>query len=281
MDFKLLTICLFLLSWNNTYAQKNETKKVFAIGEIVELQSTILNEKRTLNIYLPEGYHPDSLKTYQVIYLLDGSADEDFIHIAGMVQFANFPWVDIMPQSIVVGIANVDRRRDFTYPTSIKEIKEAYPTSGKSENFISFLEKELQPFIDKNYKTNSTKLLLGQSLGGLVATEILLKNPALFSHYIIISPSLWWDDQTLLKVDPSFFKPDFQNDLSIFVGVGNEDKYKVMETDARSLIAILQKEEKENIDAHFKFFENLTHADILHLAVYEAFKVLFKKEIEK
>ncbi len=278
MSFKTLTLLLCLLFCNNTLAQKEETKKPFVIGEIIELQSKILNEKRTLNIYLPEGYHPDSAATYSVIYLLDGSADEDFIHIAGMVQFANFPWVELLPQSIVVGIANVDRKRDFTYPTSVKEIKEAFPTSGKSADFIRFLENELQPFIDKNYSTNSTKLLLGQSLGGLVATEILIKKPQLFSHYIIISPSLWWDDQTLLKVEPAFLKPDFQKDISIFVGVENEDKYKVMETDARALFAILQKEKKKNINAHFQFFENLTHGDILHLAVYEAFKILFKKD---
>ncbi|MFK7770482.1 MAG: alpha/beta hydrolase [Saprospiraceae bacterium] len=278
MPFKFFTFLLCLFFCNNTFAQKEVPKKPFVIGEIVELQSDILNEKRTLNIYLPEGYHPDSAATYSVIYLLDGSADEDFIHIAGMVQFANFPWVELLPKSIVVGIANVDRKRDFTYPTLVTEIKEAFPTSGKSVNFINFLSKELQPFIDKNYKTNSTKLLLGQSLGGLVATEILFKQPDLFSHYIIISPSLWWDDQTLLKVEPVFLKPDFQKELSIFIGVGNEDKYKVMETDARALFTILEKEKKENVKTHFQFFENLTHGDILHLAVYEAFKVLFKKE---
>jgi len=277
MYFKIIIISLFLLFCNNTFAQKNETKKPFSIGEIVELQSKILNEKRTLNIYLPDGYHPDSAATYQVIYLLDGSADEDFIHVAGLVQFANFPWVDLLPKSIVVGIANVDRKRDFTYPTSVKEIKDAFPTSGKSANFISFLEKELQPFIDKNYKTSSTKILLGQSLGGLVASEILLKKSQLFSHYIIVSPSLWWDDQTLLKEQPVFLKSDFKKDLSIFIGVGNEDKYKVMETDARALFAISQKEKKENIKAHFHFFEDLNHGDVLHLAVYEAFKMLFKK----
>lgn len=278
MPFKIISFSLFLLFCNNTFAQKNKTSKPFVIGEIVELQSEILNEKRTLNIYLPVGYHPDSAATYSVIYLLDGSADEDFVHIAGLVQFANFPWVELLPKIIIVGIANVDRRRDFTYPSSIKELNEAYPTSGKSANFIRFLEKELQPFIDKNYKTNSTKLLLGQSLGGLLATEVLIKQPKLFSHYIIISPSLWWDDQTLLKVKPVLFNADFQNNLSIFIGVGNEDKYKVMETDARALFAILQKEKKENITTHFQFFENLTHGDILHLAVYEAFKILFKKE---
>ena len=79
-------------------------------------------------------------------------------------------------------------------------------------------------------------------------------------------------------MEPAFFKPDFQQDISVFVGVGNEDKYKVMETDARALFAILRKEKKKNIQAHFHFFENLNHGDILHLAVYEAFKILFKKD---
>ena len=54
MHFKILSIFLFLLFCNNTFLQNNEAKKLFAIGEIVELESTILNEKRTLNIYLPE-----------------------------------------------------------------------------------------------------------------------------------------------------------------------------------------------------------------------------------
>ena len=89
----------------------------FTIGKTVKIKSKILNENRELNIYLPASYNLDSLKTYPVIYLLDGSKDEDFIHISGIVQFGSFSWINMLPESIVVGIANVDRKRDFTYPS--------------------------------------------------------------------------------------------------------------------------------------------------------------------
>jgi predicted alpha/beta superfamily hydrolase len=159
-------------------AQKNtsnqvETTKPFVLGVIDEIQSIQLGEKRILNIYLPEGYKQDDTAKYAVIYLLDGSADEDFIHVAGLVQFNNFPWINRVPKSIVVGIATVDRKRDFTYPTSVESDKKRFPTTGHSDKFIAFIEKELQPFIEKKYRTNASKMLIGQSLGGLLATEVL------------------------------------------------------------------------------------------------------------
>ena len=79
-----------------------------------------------------------------------------------------------MKKSIVVGIANVDRRRDFTFPTTIEADKKSYPTTGHSDKFIAFIKYELQPNIEKKYKVNTDKTIIGQSLGGLLATEILL-----------------------------------------------------------------------------------------------------------
>ena len=70
--------------------------------------------------------------------LLDGSKDEDFIHIAGIVQFGSFSWINMLPETIVVGIANVDRKRDFTYPSQNTLDQEEFPTSGKSAHFIQF-----------------------------------------------------------------------------------------------------------------------------------------------
>src|SRR5688500_10810959 len=80
----------------------------FVLGVIVAIESKELGEKRILNIYLPEGYSTDDTVRYPVIYLLDGSKDEDFIHIAGLVQFSSFEWVKQLPKSIVVGIETVD-----------------------------------------------------------------------------------------------------------------------------------------------------------------------------
>jgi hypothetical protein len=269
---------LFSLSFGIVVAQDSIFYKrdiPFVLGRIDEIQSKILAEKRVLNIYLPEGYHKDDSIRYPVIYLLDGSADEDFIHIAGLVQFLNFPWVNILPKSILVGIANVDRKRDFTFPTTIAEDKKESPTSGSSQKFILFIEKELQPFIERNYKTNSSKTLIGQSLGGLLATEILFEKPGLFANYVIVSPSLWWNNESLLSAEPEFRKKDFTQHTSVYIGVGNEGK--IMKEDAEKLLSILQKDHSKNLLIHFQYFPDENHGTILHRAVYAAFECFNKK----
>jgi uncharacterized protein len=261
--FSILLLFIAIVS----FAQKQTP---ITIGQSIEFQSVVLNEKRQLNVYLPQGYSPDSTRRYPVIYLLDGSMDEDFIHIAGLVQFGSFSWINMLPESIVVGIANVDRRRDFTFPTRNEKDKKNNPTSGSSSLFIEFLEKDVQPLIAKTFKIDTPRTLIGQSLGGLLATEILFKKPELFDNYIIISPSLWWDDESLLQYTPSVFS----SKKSIYIGVGKEGE--IMERDAADLYKKLTALNRSNTTLNFNFFEKLSHGDALHLAVYEAFGKIFK-----
>lgn len=257
-----LIFALTILTTTHFFAQDKD----FVLGKITTIHSTELNEDRTLNVYLPEGY--DSNQSYPVIYLLDGSANEDFIHIAGLVQFANFEWVKLLPKSILIGISNVDRRRDFTFPTTVEKDKKDYPTSGNSTKFIAFIEKELQPFIENKYKTTASKTIIGQSLGGLLATEILYKKPTLFSQYIIISPSLWWDKESLFKENAKFLDNDFKQKTKVFIAVGKEGS--VMENDAKQLFKTVS--DKKIMNTDFKFFEDKNHATILHSGVYAAFE---------
>lgn len=248
---------------------KQISEHSLSIGKSITIESKILNEHRDLNIYLPPSYSTDSLKSYPVIYLLDGSLDEDFIHIAGIVQFGSFSWINMIPQSIIVGIGNVDRKRDFTYPSTNELDKKDLPTSGKSANFIQFIQNELQPFIDSTLRTNDSKTIIGQSLGGLLATEILFKQPDLFDNYIIVSPSLWWDYENLLDFEPSTSK----SEKSIFIAVGKEGE--VMERTAKELYEKLNGLKADNTKLYFEFLEDKTHGDALHIAVYNAFEKIF------
>lgn len=278
MEKKLLIAVLFCMQLAAVCAQTNPqvkpaAEKIFALGVIEQFFSTGLNETRTLNIYLPEGFHPDS--AYPVIYLLDGSADEDFIHVAGLLQFATFSWVNMLPKSILVGIANVDRRRDFTFPTTISKDKKDFPTTGSSAKFISFIEKELQPFVEKKYKTTNAKMLIGQSLGGLLATEILFRQPSLFNSYVIVSPSLWWDNESLLKLKPALLNENYATQTKIYIGVGEEGK--VMEGDARHLFELINNAGRKNITASFDFIGGKKHANIFHQAVSNAFEIFGEK----
>lgn len=271
---KTIFSLLLLFASTPAYPQapnRLKTLHPFVLGVVDTIQSKALHEKRVLNIYLPEGYSPDSAALYPVIYLLDGSADEDFIHVTGLVQFCNFSWVNTLPKSIVVGIANVDRRRDFTFPTTVPQDKIDFPTTGGSEKFIAFLENELQPHIQAHYKTNESKMLVGQSLGGLLATEVLFKKPDLFSQYLLVSPSLWWDKESLLRLKPK----ESRQATKIFVAVGKEGK--VMERDSKKLVKILNAHNNGRQTLRFRFIKDKNHATILHQAAYEGFEAFGKQ----
>ncbi|CAM3477751.1 alpha/beta hydrolase [Flavobacterium chungbukense] len=285
---KFFALAFLLFSSTLAFSQKDKTKtietsKPFVLGVIDEIQSKELNEKRILNIYLPEGYNPAEATKYPVIYLLDGSADEDFIHITGLVQFNSFEWINQVPKSIVVGIATVDRRRDFTFPTTVENDKTRFPTTGHSEQFIAFIEKELQPFIDKKYKTNDSKMIIGQSLGGLLETEILLKKPSLFNKYIIVSPSLWWDNGSLLNLDSQILKDNFNQKIEIYIAVGKEGLTptaipRVMEVDANLLAEKIKFSKSKSIKVYFDYFPEENHGTILHPAVANSFKFFYPKD---
>jgi len=279
MKFFLLLVCILIFSIIPAIAQKDisiqaNDQNPFVLGVADKIQSVELGETRVLNIYLPQGYSPDSAIIYPVIYLLDGSANEDFVHIVGIVQFLTM--IETMPKSIVVGIANIDRRRDFTFPTTVEQHKKDYPTTGSSEKFIAFIEKELQPFIEKKYKTNDSKTIIGQSLGGLLATEILLKTPALFNNYIIVSPSLWWNNESLLKEAPKLLQKQPGNPIKVYVSIGSEGKQ--MENDAKKLAEILKTSGKKFLDVSFISFPNESHLTILHNSVYKGFEILYSKK---
>ncbi|MES2761895.1 MAG: alpha/beta hydrolase-fold protein [Bacteroidota bacterium] len=269
------TFLTLILTFFATVFLGQSNSKPFVLGVIDEIQSKELNENRILNIYLPEGYDPKDTMKYSVIYLLDGSSDEDFIHVCGLVQFYSFEWINQLPKSIVVGIASVDRRRDFTFPTNIEEDKKRYPTTGHSDKFISFIEKELQPYIQARYKINKSKTIIGQSLGGLLATEILFKKPSLFNKYIIISPSLWWNNGSLLS-QPIL---KFEN-TDIYIGVGKEGLTptktpRVMEVDANLLSEKITTLKGKNVNVSFDYLPFENHATIMHQAVSNAFKLIY------
>ena len=266
MKNQLLVYLAILLTSCNLNAQQIEP---FSIGDRVTMHSVLLDEDRVLNVYLPHSYTNDSILTYPVIYLLDGSANEDFIHISGLVQFGSYSWINMIPESIVVGIENVDRTRDFTSTTRDMDHLRDYPQMGGSEQFIKFLTEEVQPHIERHYRTNGTNTLIGQSLGGLLATEILFKIPSSFNNYIIISPSLWYDFEYLLGQDPQ----DLSAVNSIYIGVGKEGK--IMEKVSKKLFKKIKKLKLDKTRINFQFFPKHDHGDVLHQAVYDAFDKTF------
>ena len=243
--------------------------KPFVLGTVRTVWSPVLQETRTLNIYLPPSFSKDS--AYPVIYLLDGSADEDFIHTAGIIQFLTM--LGLMPETVLVGIANVDRRRDFTFPTTVAADKKDFPTTGGSARFINALARDLKPFIEKSYRIKGRGAIVGQSLGGLLAAEILLKNPGMFDDYIIVSPSLWWDKESLLRTKETI--PSGTMPPRTWIAVGKEGAQ--MEADAKSLAALISRHAPDTMRHFFVPMPQEDHLTILHNSLYRAFRTLYPK----
>ena len=251
------------------------SRRGFDIGVVDTVQSIILGQNRVINVYLPNRYDgKDSIK-YPVIYLLDGSANEDFIHVVGLVQFLTM--INAMPNSVVVGIANTDRKHDFTHPATVPGDLKLVPTSGGSQKFIEFLGSELQPYVQQHYKVQAGGTLVGQSLGGLLATEVLLKKPALFYSYIIVSPSLWWNDESLLKsAETLLLQAKFNINTKVCIAVGNEGKQ--MEDDAAKLAEALNMNKGSGATVISIPMPAENHLTILHNALYNAFLSLYAKK---
>ncbi|MEO7294214.1 MAG: alpha/beta hydrolase-fold protein, partial [Ginsengibacter sp.] len=130
----------------------------------------------------------------------------------------------------------------------------------------------------------TSRTIIGQSLGGLLATEILFKKPTLFNKYIIISPSLWWDDASLLKQSPEILKSVSQK-TGVYIGVGKEglaptDIPHVMEVEANLLTEKIKNTKSKNVSVYYDYLPQEDHATIMHQAVFNAFRILYPSTSE-
>lgn len=164
--------------------------------ETFEITSGVLGEVRTVNVWMPEGYVVGE-KSLPVLYMLDGGVNEDFPHMANTLE--ELVREKKMRPVILVGIANTQRRRDYTGPTQVAKDKEIAPVVGGSAAYRQFLKEELFGEIEKRYSVTKERGIIGESLAGLFVVETFLEFPDMFDHYIAFDPSLWWNDHDLVK----------------------------------------------------------------------------------
>lgn len=190
----MFQIALLLLFQQVANAQT--TNYLSQVGTVDSLYSEVLGEWREIFVQLPNGYEVDNGKKYPVAYLIDG---EILLPAASNVH--DFYSGGYMPEMILIGISNAENRtRDLT-PSKITT-KYGMPfseVSGEAADFLSFVRKELIPYVERKYRAANYRTLIGHSYGGLFAIYSLLNSPKLFANYVSIDPSLDWDDQLLLQ----------------------------------------------------------------------------------
>jgi uncharacterized protein len=199
-----------------------------------------------LYVSLPRGYESSQAR-YPVIYVLD--ADYSFAIAHNVVE--HLAERDHLRWAIVVGIAyggepqyRVNRTRDYT-PTHVLKLPEGVSHqqpyqkhSGGGPKFRDFLRRELVPLIDRSYRTSGERVLVGHSYGGLFATWMMLTESDLFSGYIAVSPSLWYDERMVFDLARS--RKQASRTHRVYLSAGALEN-SMMGSDVQSMSALLHK----------------------------------------
>jgi predicted alpha/beta superfamily hydrolase len=190
MKFFFCSIVLLLISFC-VNAQENSP---FTTGFEETIPSKILGKERKIWIHIPNSNGGNKIKDrghYPVVYVLDGS--ENFNTVVSITE--HMEESSLCPPMIVVGIVPIERLSELTTGTD----KELPNVVGNGDKFMSFVEKELIPYIDTNYPTTTYKTLIGHSLGGLTVMNTFVHKPNLFNSYVSLDGSLWWDNKKICE----------------------------------------------------------------------------------
>ena len=274
-----------------TNAQINSTNQYLSkIGITDSIQSNFLNESREIYIQLPDSYNPDKNQKYPVVYILDG---EMFLPTVSDVQ--SYYSGGFTPEMVMVGISNSNNRiRDLT----TSKIKEKYgmpfnAENGEADNFTSFIEKELIPYIEKNYPVTNYRTLIGHSYGGLFTINSLINKPDLFANYLAIDPSMDWDNQKLVSEAKEKLSNQKYKGKSLFMSLSGQlhmqnstitlDNVMQDTTDftlfSRSNIAfsnLVKQNVRNGLSFDWKFYPNDIHGTIPFPSIMDGLISLFE-----
>ncbi|MFA6084588.1 alpha/beta hydrolase-fold protein [Mucilaginibacter sp.] len=280
-------ILILILASLSIIVKGQSKEQPIVLGHVDTLYSNILKEKRPVWVYTP-SYDTSyfSKPSYPVLYVLDG--DGYFLSLVTMIkQLGVINGNTVLPEMVIVGVLNTpgNRNRDLT-PAKNNAFDKS---SGGGENFTAFLEKELIPYIDKNYATAPYRTLIGHSLGGLMVVNTLVNHTSLFNAYAALDPSMFYDDGSLLKQTDALLKQKNFRGRSLFLGIANTmsegmDTAQVRkDTTAitqhiRSILKFadnLKKYPSDSLRWNYKYYPDDDHASMPLIAEYDALRFIF------
>lgn len=202
-------MCVSFLGSCKKEAFSPELTKEFSI------QSTANGATYDIKVGLPADYDP-GVEKYATIYVLDGEENFDFVSN----QCKEISERESAENVLVVSIGyGKNRSIDYT-PTKISS------TTGGAPEFLDFIETQLIPEVEEHFSVDTasnSRVILGHSYGGLFGTYVFCTNNKLFGNYILLSPSLWFDDLVMLHLEKDNREHNKDNAHLVFMGIGEAE----------------------------------------------------------
>ena len=239
------------------------------LGEVVALDSKVLGESRRVVVWTPPDYG-GSGRRYPVLYLTD--AERQFGHSVTTVEFLSRN--GRMPAAIVVGIFNVARTRDLTpYTANEPDVDRRLPAAGGADKFLQFVETELVPWVEQQYRTEPFRMFAGHSFGGLFAVHALATKPELFNVVIAVSPTLYWRQNEPVKRLTALVESRRDLKRTLYVTLGTEGAQ--MQSGFDSLKSVLEKQAPPGLYWHLVQMPAEDHGSIVLRSHYDALEKTF------
>jgi hypothetical protein len=234
--------CAVLLSANAARAEAT-TNVVWSRSDLSNLEQARLESpdgsEYRLIVARPSGQPPPA--GYPVIYVVDGNA---WTSIAADIIRTNLVYgtkSKTVP-AVVVGIGypiadafDVKRRAHDLTPTTrfgadvaaVTDGPAAATLSGGDVRFMDFIDQQVKPLIEARFQINKgEQVLVGHSLGGLFTLDTLMNRPGSYKTYVALSPSLWWDGESVFSRVQKFLKsPVDITRFRVFMSVGALEQY--------------------------------------------------------
>lgn len=240
-----------------------QTQVASVVHTQYKINSQVLGEERTILVRVPAGYERTD-ERFPTLYMTDAHPPQNAM-MAGIIE--QQAWGGQMPEMILVGIQNTNRSRDLT-PSDDGKGGEV----GGGAKFLQFIESEVIPLVEKNYRTEPFRIFAGHSLGGLFAVYALTARPDLFNALIAASPVLGYDDNFVIKRAEELFKQNREWKKTLFMSIGDEPDYV---KGFKAFEELLKRTKPKKFEYEFREFKDENHASSVLPAFYAGLRKIF------
>jgi uncharacterized protein len=221
-----------------------------SLTKVFTIQSDYTGGTYEITVGLPSAYS-DSAEKYSSIYVLDSEDIFDLVANECQTISTNIG----VQNAVVVGIGwGRDRSIDYT-PTKVSEV------TGGGLEFMHFIEAELIPRIEKEFNvatTTASRVILGHSYGGLFGACVFAVNNDLFGNYLLLSPSIWFDNEVSMLFEQNTRAINKDNDRLVFMGIGAAENSGRMQAPFEAFYQTLR-DNYQNISLFRNSEKNLDH----------------------
>lgn len=175
-------------------------------------------------VSLPASYEARPGRRYPVLYVTD--ADYAFPIIRQIARRVNLQG-PVLEEFILVGLSYargdggaVSRNRDYT-PTPNGPRSASSAVHGQGTAYQTYIKTQVLPFIERRFRADpGRRVLLGHSYGALLGAQVLFTDPGLFQAYVLGSPSFWFDQRHIMKLEADYARKHRDLPANVFMYIG-------------------------------------------------------------